>query len=110
MTYLLISLPFLIVAAVIWARNLRRYPRQLAVTGLVLAVVTVLTVIFDNLMIAAGNVDYGSDRNLGIYLGLAPVEDLFYPLFATLIITAVWPPRKDTDDTTAGHSGFVPAD
>lgn len=62
--------------------------------GIVLAVVLILTIIFDNLMIAYGNVDYGEDHNLGIYLGLVPIEDLFYPIFAGLIITALWPPLK----------------
>ncbi|STC69217.1 lycopene cyclase domain-containing protein [Corynebacterium pilosum] len=92
MTYLLISLPFLLVAIIVCARRWRRYPRQGAVTAIVLATVLILTVIFDNLMIAFGNVAYGEDQNLGIYLGLVPIEDLFYPIFAGLIITAVWPP------------------
>ncbi|PFG27925.1 C50 carotenoid epsilon cyclase [Corynebacterium renale] len=92
MTYLLISLPFLIVAFVVAAARWRKYPRQGAIVGIVLAVVLVLTVIFDNLMIAYGNVAYGEHQNLGIYLGLVPIEDLFYPIFAGLIITALWPP------------------
>lgn len=94
MTYLLISLPFLIVAVLVWVQRHHVYRRQSAVTLLVLAIVTILTIIFDNLMIAFGNVDYGTEQNLGIYLGLMPIEDLFYPLFATLIITAVWPPQE----------------
>ncbi len=110
MTYLLISLPFLLVAAGTWWWRRGRYPRQGQVTLAVLAVVLVLTVIFDNLMIAFGNVDYGSDQNLGIYLGLVPIEDLFYPLFATLIITAVWPPRKDKNATAARHPSGVSPD
>ncbi|AKK10053.1 lycopene cyclase domain-containing protein [Corynebacterium uterequi] len=90
MTYVLMSLPFLALAAGLWWRRRRSYARQSAVTAVVLLVVTVLTIVFDNLMIYAGNVAYGSAHNLGLYLGLMPVEDLFYPLVATLIITAFW--------------------
>lgn len=94
MTYVLISLPFLLVAVAVALWRWRRYPQQALVTGIVLAVVLVLTVIFDNLMIAFGNVAYGDAQNLGVYLGLVPVEDLFYPIFATLIITALWPSER----------------
>lgn len=93
MTYLLISLPFLLVATIVMVLRWKRFRRQGAVVGIVLAIVLILTVIFDNLMIAFGNVAYGEEHNLGIYLGLVPIEDLFYPVFATLIITAFWPPR-----------------
>ncbi|AWB82007.1 lycopene cyclase domain-containing protein [Corynebacterium yudongzhengii] len=95
MTYLVISLPFLLVAALVWLRRRRAYPRQGRITLAVLAVVLVLTIIFDNLMIYFGNVDYGEEQNLGISLGLVPIEDLFYPIFATLIIAAFWPPKKE---------------
>lgn len=93
MTYLLISLPFLILSIVVWLARYRRYPRQGLVTLIVLAVVGVLTVVFDNLMIRFGNVSYGDEHNLGLYIWLMPVEDLFYPLFAVLIITSFWPRR-----------------
>ena len=84
MTYLLISVPFLILgAAVAWWR-------QWAVTGLVMAVLLVLTAIFDNVMIWAELVGYGEEQRLGLQLGLVPVEDFFYPVFAALVIPALW--------------------
>ncbi|AJE31974.1 C50 carotenoid epsilon cyclase [Corynebacterium humireducens NBRC 106098 = DSM 45392] len=90
MTYALISLPFLIFAAVLAFRHRHAVPRQLAVTAIVAVILLVLTVIFDNVMIWAGLVGYGEDQRLGLDLGLVPVEDLFYPLVAALIIPAVW--------------------
>lgn len=93
MTYLLISVPFLILgAAVAWWRR-GAVPRQWAVTGLVMAVLLVLTAIFDNVMIWAELVGYGEEQRLGLQLGLVPVEDFFYPVFAALVIPALWTGR-----------------
>lgn len=91
MTYLLLSVPFLVVAAVLWAVRAKRYRRQSAVTGIVMTVLLVLTVVFDNLMVAAGLVGYDDANNLGIYLGRIPAEDVFYSVFVVLIVTAFWP-------------------
>ena len=93
MTYLLISVPFLILgAAVAWWRR-GAVPRQWAVTGLVMAVLLVLTAIFDNVMIWTALVGYGEEQRLGLQLGLVPVEDFFYPVFAALVIPALWTGR-----------------
>lgn len=94
MTYLLISLPFLILAAVFWVVRRGSAPRQVAVTAVVAAVLLVLTAVFDNLMIWAELVGYGDAQRLGLQVGLVPVEDFFYPLFVALIVPAFWPGRK----------------
>lgn len=99
MTYVFISLPFLLFGLALWFIRGRRYPGWLATTGLVMAVVLILTAIFDNLMIWAGLVGYGDAQKLGVYLGLVPVEDFFYAIFVVLIVTAVWDGRK------GGHDG-----
>lgn len=90
MTYLLISLPFLLTAAIIWFFRRDSAPRQLLVTVLVAAVLLILTAIFDNLMILAGLVGYGDAQQLGLTLGLVPVEDFFYPIFIAILIPALW--------------------
>ena len=41
--------------------------------------------------VAAGLVEYDGANSLGIYLGLIPVEDLFYTVFVCLVVTALWP-------------------
>lgn len=88
MTYLLISLPFLIVGLAVAA-----WRRQYVVTAVVAVVLIVLTIIFDNLMIWAELVGYGDAQRLGLHIGLVPVEDLFYALVVALIVPAVWPHR-----------------
>ncbi|RNE48765.1 lycopene cyclase domain-containing protein [Corynebacterium alimapuense] len=90
MTYLLISLPFLILALILWVLHRNAVPRQLAVTAIVGAVLLVLTAIFDNLMIWAELVGYGDAQRLGIQVGLVPIEDFFYAIFVALIIPALW--------------------
>lgn len=99
MIYTLISLPFLIGAAVFWwvaagrEEDKHRARRRWYATGGVAAVLLVLTVIFDNLMVAAGFVGYDAANNLGVTVGLIPLEDLYYPLVVALIVGAVWPDR-----------------
>lgn len=93
MTYLLLSVPFLVAAVVLWAVRAKRYRHQGAVTGTVMAVLLILTVVFDNLMVAAGLVGYDDSNNLGIFLGRIPIEDLFYSVFVVLVVTAFWPKK-----------------
>lgn len=58
--------------------------------GLTLAVLLVLTAVFDNVMIGSGLFDYNSQTLLGIRVGLAPLEDFSYPFCAALAVPALW--------------------
>ncbi|WP_395244759.1 lycopene cyclase domain-containing protein [Agromyces sp. MMS24-K17] len=91
MTYLVLCLPFLVasvvVAAIAWRRAPRGHAVALAVAG---GALVVLTVVFDTLMIAAGLFEYGAAQISGLRLGLAPVEDLAYPIAGLLLLSAVW--------------------
>lgn len=55
-----------------------------------LACLTVLTLVFDNLMIAVDLFGYNADKISGVYILLAPIEDFMYPLLAVILIPAVW--------------------
>lgn len=67
-----------------------QYGQALAVLGMALGIMLVLTAIFDNVMIAAGLFDYGQQTLLGLYIGRAPIEDFLYPLAAVLLMPALW--------------------
>ena len=67
-------------------------PLLLTLVGLAL-----LTVVFDNLMIAADLFDYGDQHRSGLQLGLAPVEDLAYPLGAAILLPALWVWLRDKE-------------
>ncbi|KQR54359.1 lycopene e-cyclase isoprenoid transferase B [Leifsonia sp. Leaf336] len=97
MTYLLIDLVFLAVAAAVIAvalarasdraRLVRRWWLPALVSGVVLLA---LTIVFDNAMIAAGLMTYAPHTVSGARIGLVPVEDLAYPVGGLLILTGVW--------------------
>lgn len=91
MTYLLISIPFLTAGILLWCMCAPRYRKQALVTAVVMAVLLTLTVIFDNLMVAAGLYDFTPGTNASVYLGRIPIEDLFYPIFVVLVATSLWP-------------------
>ncbi|MDR6970941.1 lycopene cyclase domain-containing protein [Leifsonia shinshuensis] len=97
MTYLLLSLVFLLVAAAVLAvalalapdraRLVRRWWAPVLIAGVV---VLVLTAVFDNVMIVAGFMTYADAHIAGVKLGLVPVEDFAYPLAALLLLPALW--------------------
>lgn len=97
MTYLLLSLVFLAVAAAALivavalaadrARLVRRWWAPLLIAAVV---VLALTAVFDNLMIGAGLMTYTDANISGARLGLVPLEDFTYPLAALLLLPALW--------------------
>lgn len=91
MSYLLLSAAFLAVAAVVAAIGWRHAPRGHARAVLTSALVLVLlTVAFDSIMIAAGLFDYAEGHIWGVRVGLAPVEDLAYPVAGILLLSGLW--------------------
>jgi lycopene cyclase domain-containing protein len=92
-TYLALNAAFLLVAlATVGIAGLRGRinRRMLAGAGVALVAVLVLTVVFDNVMIALGLFTYDPDLILGAKLGLAPVEDFGYPIAAVIGLPALW--------------------
>ncbi|MGH1551112.1 lycopene cyclase domain-containing protein [Leifsonia poae] len=97
MTYLLLSLVFLAVAAAVLvvalalapdrARIVRRWWAPLLIAAVV---VLALTAVFDNLMIGAGLMTYTDANISGARLGLVPLEDFTYPLAALVLLPALW--------------------
>lgn len=84
--FLLVPLVVLLLAAVL-RRPGRRWWLTTAVT---LAVLLVLTVVFDTVMIAADLFRFAESDLLGIRIGLAPLEDLAWPLAAGLLLPSLW--------------------
>ena len=72
---------FVLVAAAVLRRPDRRWWLATAATALALVL---LTVIFDNLMIALDLFRYDDAITSGLRLGLAPIEDFAWPLAAGL--------------------------
>jgi small toxic polypeptide LdrA/B/C/D len=75
------------IALVLLARGRGPHPAGVALTVLVLLV---LTAVFDTMMIASGLFHYAGPQLLGIHIGLAPLEDFAYPLAGALLLPALW--------------------
>ena len=99
MTFTLINVVFLgaavtaVVAVAVLHRPAGGMP-PLRALGLGFLAMAVLTMVFDNVMIAARLFDYDDDKRLGILLGRAPIED-----FGILMAGA------DRDETVALAGG-----
>lgn len=78
----LVALMFALVVAQV------RLPWRVA--GWVLAILLLLTLIFDNAIIGAGIVAYNPDFISGVMLWLAPIEDFAYSIAAVMIVALLW--------------------
>jgi lycopene cyclase domain-containing protein len=104
MTYLLLNLGFLALAAVVGLvaamvhrgrqaasqRPAGRPRKVVAAVVLSFLALCVLTAVFDNLMIAVGLFEYSAEHTSGWRIGLAPLEDFAYVLAAVVLLPAVW--------------------
>ena len=96
MTYAAIAL--VLVALGAWAAiaGARRVPagaprrRHWLAVGATTLVLMVLTAVFDNLMIAAGLMEYDLTGASGLVIGDAPLEDFSYPLACALAVPGLW--------------------
>ena len=96
MTYLFLSIVFLLIAVVVLVVALatapdrrvllRRWWAPVLAAGVA---VMVLTAVFDNVMVGAGLMTYSSAHISGAKLGLVPLEDFAYPLAALLLLPAL---------------------
>jgi lycopene cyclase domain-containing protein len=93
MSYAQLNLVFLVVVALVtvvlaWRAGVG--PRWWQAVALVVAVLAVLTVVFDSIMIMADLFRYDDDLLVGVSLWLTPVEDLAWPIAAGLLLPALW--------------------
>ncbi len=91
MTYALLVVPFLVVAAIVTlaTRSRPRFGARMRASAVAAVVLVILTAIFDNVMIAADLFTYPAHLISGIRIGLAPVEDFAYPLAAAFLVPAI---------------------
>lgn len=97
MTYLLLNGAFLAVVLVLTFSLLRgartdgrRLERWWPRTAVVFLALAVLTVVFDSIMIWADLFRFEDEHMSGLRIGLAPIEDLAWPLASVLLLPALW--------------------
>lgn len=92
MSYAGLAVVFVAAAAVVaalvsWRRRLGA--AWWATTGLTIAALVVLTVVFDSLMIGMDLFRYDDEQLVGWFIGLAPIEDLAWPIAAGLLLPSL---------------------
>ena len=108
MTYAALAALFVAATAVIaalvsWRRRLG--PAWWATTALTILGLLLLTVVFDSLMIAVDLFRYDDEQLLGWSVGLAPIEDLAWPVAAGLLLSSLWELlTRPTGDDERGRS------
>lgn len=107
-TYLWLSLAVLVpvlalsAAVVVLCAGRVGRGRMLLRCAITLVGLTVLTVVFDSVIVGTGIVGYDGSRILGLRIGVAPVEDFAYPVAAAFALPALWlllPRRRDRTRT-----------
>lgn len=91
MTYALLTLPFLLLAAIVTAASATRpgFGARLRASVWTALVLVALTAVFDNAMIAADLFTYPDHLISGVRIGLAPIEDFSYPIAAAFLLPAL---------------------
>ena len=104
MTYWILNAVFLAAAVVVLVIALRS-GRQLNrwALGATALVLLTLTAVFDNIMIGVGLVDYGDAQISGIRLGIMPIEDFAYTVFAVLALPSLWTLLRPASSATDSH-------
>lgn len=91
MTYWMLNLPFLAVAATVGVAAVlaRRSPSWRAI-GLAAVAVLILTAVFDNVLVATGIVGYDPSLISGATIGVAPLEDFAYAIAGLVLLPSLW--------------------
>ena len=88
MNYLALNIVFMLIAFVVLNVINRKSPwRAISWTLLVMCLVTL---VFDNVIVGLGIVDYDSSKISGLLLGLVPVEDFAYTVVSVLAVSSIW--------------------
>lgn len=100
---LFVAATAVVAALVSWWRRLGA--SWWATTVLTILGLLLLTVVFDSLMIAVDLFRYDDEQLLGWSVGLAPIEDLAWPVAAGLLLSSLWELlTRPTGDDERGRS------
>jgi small toxic polypeptide LdrA/B/C/D len=86
-TYVIVDICFAILVILLIGFRIP-IPRKLWI--FIVIILFILTIFFDSILIRLNVFNYSASKILGIHIGDAPIEDLFYPLIATIVIPILW--------------------
>jgi len=88
MNYLALNVVFMLMAFVILNVIVRKSPWKLI--GWTLFAMCLVTLVFDNVIVGLGIVDYDLTKISGVLLGLVPIEDFAYTIVSVLAVSSIW--------------------
>lgn len=88
--FLGVVLVALIAAAILARTRPGRDTLNWPALGITLAVLLVMTAVFDNVMIGIGLVAYNEALISGAFIGIAPLEDFAYAVAAVVGLPSLW--------------------
>ena len=88
MNYLALNVVFMLMGIVVLNVINRKSPWR--AIGWTLLVMCAVTLIFDNVIVGLGIVDYDLTKISGVLLGLVPVEDFAYTVVSVLTVSSIW--------------------
>lgn len=96
LSYLILNVVFMgLLGLVVYLLKPVKFNYQRLLT--LVAILLIMTAIFDSIIIALGLVTYDIDKILGLYIGRAPIEDFAYAIVAAVIVPIIWL-KGDTND------------
>lgn len=93
-TYLILNLVFILVVILVLRVRLKQVDKAVLLTA---ASLILLTLIFDNIMIAMSFFEYNPGKILGVMIGVAPIEDFMYAVLAAIIVPVIWKKMERVD-------------
>ena len=87
-TYVTLNILVLILLTVLVMNTIQKLDRKPLL--LTLAILLLLTAVFDSIIIAVDLVAYDTSKILGVYIGRAPMEDFAYTVAAILLVPYLW--------------------
>lgn len=92
MTYVALNAIFLVLVSALLVVTASVFGRRLPWRAMLitLAIMLVLTAIFDNVIIGIGLVAYDDSLLSGMRIGVAPIEDFSYTVAVAVIVPCVW--------------------
>lgn len=87
-TYLALNIVFMLIAFVILNLVSRKSPWR--AIGFTMFWMLLMTLVFDNVIIALGIVGYDVTKISGFLLGLAPIEDFAYTVVSVMAVAIIW--------------------
>ena len=89
-TYLLMGLPFIITALLIDWFLLKTRVITSKQCWIVMALLIIMTALFDQFLAGFPIVLYDESKILGIFVGSAPIEDFMYTIAAVIGLGSIW--------------------